>query len=67
MNRRDTLAALLLRRLSGMMILFLLVALSALGFGAWRLSRNRRNPGFWEDSLLWVMSFLVVVVLLARS
>ena len=67
MNRRDTLAALLLRRLSGMMILFLLVALSALGFGAWRLSRNRRNPGFWEGSLLWVMSFLVVVVLLARS
>jgi len=57
----------LLRRLSGMMILFLLAALSALGFGAWRLSRNRRNPGFWEGSLLWVMSFLVVVVLLARS
>ena len=62
-----TLADLLLRRLSVMMVLFLLVAVGALGFGAWRLSRNRRNPGFWEGSLLWVMSFLVVVVLLARS
>lgn len=57
----------MLRRLLGMMILFLLVAVSALSFGAWRLSRNRRNPGFWEGSLLWVMSFLVVVVLLART
>lgn len=50
-----------------MMILFLLAAVSALSFGAWRLSRNRRNPGFWEGSLLWVMSFLLVVVLLART
>jgi hypothetical protein len=50
-----------------MMVLFLLAAVSALAFGAWRLSRNRRNPGFWEVSLLWVMSFLVVVVLLART
>lgn len=50
-----------------MMVLFLLAAMSALAFGAWRLSRNRRNPGFWEGSLLWVMSFLVVVVLLART
>ena len=57
----------MLRRLSDMMVLFLLVALSALGFGAWKLSRNRRNPGFWEGSLLWLMSFLVVVVLLART
>jgi hypothetical protein len=50
-----------------MMVLVLLAAVSALGFGAWRLSRNRRNPGFWEGSLLWLMSFLVVVVLLART
>lgn len=57
----------MLRRLSDMMILFLLIAGGALSFGAWRLSRNRRNPGFWEGSLLWLMSFLVVVVLLART
>jgi len=50
-----------------MMILFLLAALSALVYGAWRLSRNRRNPGFWEGGLLLLMSFLVVVVLLART
>lgn len=54
-------------RTSDMMVLFLLAAVGALSFGAWRLSRNRRNPGFWEGSLLWVMSFLLVVVLLART
>lgn len=67
MNGERPLAALLLKRPSDMMVLFLLAALVALSFGAWRLSRNRRNPGFWEGSLLWVMSFLLVVVLLART
>jgi hypothetical protein len=67
LNGERPLAALLLKCPSDMMVLFLLAALVALSFGAWRLSRNRRNPGFWEGSLLWVMSFLLVVVLLART
>jgi hypothetical protein len=48
------------------MVLFTLAALLALSFGAWRLSRSRNSPGFWEGGLLWVVSFLVVVTLLVR-
>jgi len=50
-----------------MMVLFLVASLLGLAYSAWRLSRNRRNPGFWEGGLLWLMSFLVVVILLART
>jgi hypothetical protein len=49
------------------MVLFILVALLGLSFGAWRLSRSRHSPAFWEGGLLWVVSFLVVVTLLVRS
>ncbi len=49
------------------MVLFILAALTGLAFGAWRLSRNRQSPGFWEGGLLWVVSFLVVVTLLVRN
>ena len=48
-------------------VLFLVVALAGLSYGAWRLSRSRHSPGFWEGGLLWVVSFLVVVTLLVRS
>jgi hypothetical protein len=50
-----------------MMVLVLILALAGLLFGGWRLLRNRGNPGFWEGGLLWLMSFLVVVILLARA
>jgi hypothetical protein len=48
-------------------LLFLVAALAALAYGAWRLSRSRHSPAFWEGGLLWVVSFLVVVTLLVRS
>jgi hypothetical protein len=48
-------------------LLFLLVALAGLTYGAWRLSRIRHSPNFWEGGLLWVVSFLVVVTLLVRN
>jgi hypothetical protein len=48
-------------------VLLLVATLIGLLYGAWRLSRNRRNPDFWEGGLLWLMSFLVVVILLVRS
>ena len=48
------------------MVLLLIVALFGLAYPAWRLFRNRRNPDSWEGGLLWLMSFLVVVILLAR-
>ena len=48
-------------------LLFLAVALVGLSYGAWRLSRIRHSPGFWEGGLLWVVSFLVVVTLLVRT
>ncbi|HEV8231456.1 MAG TPA: hypothetical protein VGQ75_03850 [Thermoanaerobaculia bacterium] len=50
-----------------MMVLVLIFALAGLVFGAWRLSRSRGNPDSWEGGLLWLMSFLVVVILLART
>jgi hypothetical protein len=50
-----------------MMLVFLVAALLGLVYSAWRLSRNRGEPGFWEGGLLWLMSFLVVVILLART
>ena len=53
--------------LRSVMVFFLLAALAGLFFGAWRLSRSRHSPGFWEGGLLWVVSFLVVVTLLVRS
>jgi hypothetical protein len=49
------------------MILLLILALFGLAYGAWLLVRNRRNPDSWEGGLLWLMSFLVVVILLART
>lgn len=49
------------------MAILIVAALLGLSTGAWFLLRNRRSPGFWEGGLLWVMSFLVVVVLLARN
>ena len=48
-------------------VLLLVVTLIGLLYGAWRLSRNLRNPDFWEGGLLWLMSFLVVIVLLVRA
>lgn len=58
-------AAVLLRPFG--VLLFLAVALVGLSYGAWRLSRSRHSPGFWEGGLLWVVSFLVVVTLLIRT
>jgi hypothetical protein len=58
-------AAVLLRPFG--VLLFLAAALVALSYGAWRLSRIRHSPGFWEGGLLWVVSFLVVVTLLVRT
>lgn len=49
------------------MVAFLILALIGLAFTAWRLVRNRQNPHRWEGGLLWLMSFLVVVILLART
>jgi hypothetical protein len=49
------------------MVFFLVLALFGLAYTAWRLVRNRRNPDSWEGGLLWLMSFLVVVILLART
>ncbi len=49
------------------MVLLIVAALVGLSTGAWFLLRNRRSPGFWEGGLLWVMSFLVVVILLVRT
>jgi hypothetical protein len=60
-----TLATLLLR--SASVLLFIIAALAALTYGAWRLSRSRHSPNFWEGGLLWVVSFLVVVTLLVRN
>ena len=60
-------ANLLLSRFFGVMILLLILAVFGLAYGAWRLVRNRRNPDSWEGGLLWLMSFLVVVILLART
>ncbi|HEV8610790.1 MAG TPA: hypothetical protein VGS98_12080 [Thermoanaerobaculia bacterium] len=60
-------ADLLLFRVIGVMTFFLTVALFGLAYTAWRLFRNRRNPDSWEGGLLWLMSFLVVVILLART
>ena len=50
-----------------MMVFLLVVTLIGLLFAAVRLSRNRRTPGAWQGGLLWLMSFLVIVVLLART
>lgn len=50
-----------------MMLVFLVATLLGLAYSAWRLLRIRGNPGFWEGGLLWLMSFLVVVILLART
>jgi hypothetical protein len=49
------------------MVGLLILALFGLAWTAWRLVRNRRNPDSWEGGLLWLMSFLVVVILLART
>jgi hypothetical protein len=49
------------------MVFLLLLALLGLAYPVWRLVRNRRNPDSWEGGLLWLMSFLVVVILLART
>lgn len=49
------------------MIFFLVIALFGLAYAAWRLVRTRRNPDSWEGGLLWLMSFLLVVILLART
>lgn len=49
------------------MVLLIVAALVGLSTGARFLLRNRRSPGFWEGGLLWVMSFLVVVILLVRT
>lgn len=49
------------------MVFFLVLALFGLAYTAWRLVRNRRNPDSWEGGLLWLMSFLVVVILLVRT
>ena len=49
------------------MVFLLILALFGLAYPAWRLFRNRRNPDAWEGGLLWLMSFLVVVILLARG
>jgi hypothetical protein len=48
-------------------LLFLIAALVGLTYAAWRLSRIRHTPGFWEGGFLWVVSFLVVVTLLVRT
>jgi hypothetical protein len=48
------------------MVLFLVATLVGLLYGAWRLARNRRAPGFWEGGFLWLMSFLIAVILLVR-
>jgi hypothetical protein len=56
-----------LLRLADEMVLFLVLALFGLAFAAWRLVRTRRDPDSWEGGLLWLMSFLVVVILLART
>ena len=61
------LATLLLRYISAMTTVLLVATLIGLLYGVWRLSRNRRNPDFWEGGLLWLMSFLVVIVLLVRA
>jgi hypothetical protein len=60
-------ATLLLRCISAMTAVLLVATLIGLLYGAWRLSRNRRNPDFWEGGLLWLMSFLVIIVLLVRA
>jgi hypothetical protein len=60
-------ADVLLKLFGGVMILLLTLALFGLAYTAWRLFRNRRNPDSWEGGLLWLMSFLVVVILLART
>jgi len=60
-------ADVLLKLFGGVMTLLLTLALFGLAYTAWRLFRNRRNPDSWEGGLLWLMSFLVVVVLLART
>jgi hypothetical protein len=60
-------AVVLLFPVAAVMTLFLTLALFGLAWTAWRLFRDRRNPDSWEGGLLWLMSFLVVVVLLARS
>lgn len=60
-------ATLLLRYVSAMTTVLLVASLIGLLYGAWRLSRNRRNPDFWEGGLLWLMSFLVVIFLLVRA
>jgi hypothetical protein len=39
-----------------MTAVLLVATLIGLLYGAWRLSRNRRNPDFWEGGLLWLMS-----------
>jgi hypothetical protein len=59
--------AALLLRLIPVVIFFLILALFSLAYTAWRLFRNRRDPDSWEGGLLWLMSFLVVVILLARN
>jgi hypothetical protein len=49
------------------MVLLLILALFGLAYGALRLVRHRQDPDSWEGGLLWLMSFLVVVILLART
>lgn len=50
-----------------MTVVLLIVTLIGLLFAAAKFSRNRSTPGAWEGGLLWLMSFLVIVVLLVRS
>jgi hypothetical protein len=49
------------------MVVLLILALFGLAYTAFRLLRDRRKPDSWEGELLWLMSFLVVVILLART
>jgi hypothetical protein len=60
-------ADLLLSPFVGVMVLLLILALFGLAYGALRLVRHRQDPDSWEGGLLWLMSFLVVVILLART
>jgi hypothetical protein len=60
-------ADVLLFLIADVMTLFLTLALFGLAWTAWRLFCNRRSPDSWEGGLLWLMSLLVVVVLLART
>jgi hypothetical protein len=59
--------AVLLLDVVAMAVLLLIATLIGLVYAATRLARGRRTPGAWEGGLLWLMSFLVIVVLLVRT